>query len=383
MGFEMKKFAHATVLAVGVAVASAAAMGAFMADAAAADLPPSLQSFGTSKAISAYELSATGVAGFAVEPAVLASLDHSGARLADAAYGAGLSSFATSMALTPNLALDAGRGLDMGSRFSNYDGSQQPFLSAVNAPFLDLANGGRYGGVTFAPAANVRLRLGAGVNSERLDSFHFDPAAPTGNLGLLYDASQTRSLLGGLSWDVSTALGVDLTGISSDRSGVPLDIANAAQFAPRSATNALGVAAHMSIGQGWVTTASFSEGLTQLDRGGMGTSLREQSYSIAVAKHGVFGDDTLGLSLSRPAPSMAGSFASLVGSGDSPPPLVVSRAATLGGARATETDIQVGYITNFLNGAVALQTNAAYQTNFQGQPGATSVALLSRAKIKF
>ena len=51
--------------------------------------------------------------------------------------------------------------------------------------------------------------------------------------------------------------------------------------------------------------------------------------------------------------------------------------------RAQETDIQLGYVTNFLDGAVALQTNAGYQTNAQGQPGATSVSLLSRAKIKF
>jgi hypothetical protein len=43
----------------------------------------------------------------------------------------------------------------------------------------------------------------------------------------------------------------------------------------------------------------------------------------------------------------------------------------------------VGYITNFLDGAVALQTNAAYRTNAQGQRGATGVSLLSRAKIKF
>ena len=51
--------------------------------------------------------------------------------------------------------------------------------------------------------------------------------------------------------------------------------------------------------------------------------------------------------------------------------------------RAPESDVQLGYVTNFLNGAVSLQTNAAYQTNYQGQPGATSVSLLSRAKIKF
>ena len=105
------------------------------------------------------------------------------------------------------------------------------------------------------------------------------------------------------------------------------------------------------------------------------------AYSIAIAKHGLFGDDTLGLSYSRPAPSMAGSLSSLMGSGD--PPLVVAAPSLAPGRAATEDDIQLGYVTNFLNGAVALQTNAAYQTNFQGQPGATSVSLLSRAKIKF
>ncbi len=43
------------------------------------------------------------------------------------------------------------------------------------------------------------------------------------------------------------------------------------------------------------------------------------------------------------------------------------------GRAAQESDISVGYITNFLDGAVALQTNAAYQTNAQGQRGATGV----------
>lgn len=375
----MRTLVHTAVFAVGVAAASAAATGAF-----ASDPPPSLQSFGTAHAISAYELSATGVAGFAVEPAVLAALDHTGARLAEAAYGPSLSSFAGSVLLSNTLSLDTGHNIDVASRFIGQADTQQPFLSAVTAPYMDLANGGRYGGFTFLPANNVRLRLGASINSERLDQFHFDPAAPTGNLGLIYDASQTRAVMGGASWDVNKALGLDISAISADRSGVPLGVANAAAIAPKAMTNAIGASARLALGQGWVTTASFSEGLTQLDRNsGLNTSLREQSYSIAVAKHGLFGDDTLGLSLSRPAPSMAGSFSSLIGSGDAPPPLVVSQAAAISGTRATETDIQVGYVTNFLNGAVALQTNAAFQTNYQGQPGATSVALLSRAKIKF
>ena len=380
----MRKWTHAAVIAAGFAAASAAV--AVRADVRA-DVSPSLQSFGAAKAISAYELSATGVTGYELQPQVAAALDMSGARLANIAYGAPLTlaTFATSTVLTPNLALDSGYGLDIAARFSDYDGGRSPFLAPVSAPYLGLANGGRYAGVTFVPAPNLRVRLGSTVNSERLDSFHFDPVAPNGNLGLTYDASETRSLLGGVSWDVSGALGLDVTGISASRTGVPLGFD--ANIAPRATTNAIGVSAHMNIGAGWVTTASFSDGMTQLDqKGALGAAtLQEQSYSIAIAKHGLFGDDALGLSFSRPAPSMAGSFTSLIGAGSGDlPPLVVASAPQINNTpRAPENDVQLGYVTNFLNGAVSLQTNAAYQTNYQGQPGATSVSLLSRAKIKF
>ena len=379
----MGKFARAAVLAAGFAAVSAAASLVH-----AADMAPGLNSFGTLRAMSPYELSNAGAADFSIQPAVAAALDNSGARLETAAYGAALnlSSFAGSTALTTHLALDAGAGLDVAARFTNYGatysgGGASPFLSSVTAPYLGLANGGRYAGVTFVPSSNLRVRLGASLNNERLDRFSFDALAPLGNAALAYDAARTRSLLGGLSWDVTGAVGLDITGISSDRSGVPLGLANASGIAPRATTNALGVSAHMDIGQGWVTTASFSDGMTQLDQRAR-FAQHGQSYSTAISKHGLFGgDDTLGLSLNRPAPGMSSGFSSLTGSGDLPP-LVIGQAGALG-PRAQETDIQLGYVTNFLDGAVALQTNAAYQTNFQGQPGATSVSLLSRAKIKF
>jgi hypothetical protein len=363
---------HAAVLAAGFAVAFAAATPVL-----AADLTPSLQSFGASKAISAYELSAPGVSGGAVQPTIAASLSGSSLTIAAAP------SLASSTLLSSNLALDSGRGLDIASRFTNYGDTASPFLSAVTAPYLALANGGHYTGVTFAPADNLRLRIGVANSDERMDRFHFDAAAPTGPLALTYDASQSKSLLGGLAFDVSSALGLDITGIASERSGVPLGFSNNAGIAPKSSTAALGVSGHLSIGQGWVTTASFSEGLTQLEPrdSAFSNTLHEQSYSLAIAKHGVFGDDALGLSFSRPAPSMAGTFSSLSASGDLPPLTIAQGAVPLN--RAQETDFQLGYVTNFLDGAVALQTNAAYQTNAQGQPGATSVSLLSRAKIKF
>lgn len=366
----MGNFRHAAVLAAGFAAMFVAA------PVLAADLAPSLQSFGASRAISAYELSAPGLSGGAVQPAIDALL--SGSTLRPSAPG--LPAMASSVLLAPNLALDGGRGIDIASRFTSRNDNVSPFLSAVTAPYLALANGGRYAGITYVPADNLTVRLGAAMNDERLDRFQFDAGAPVGPLALTYDASQSRSLLGGLSFDLTSALGVDVTAIASQHTGLPLGFTREAGLAPRSSTAALGFSAHMDFGAGWVTTASFNEGLTQLDpRAGLGGTLREQSYSVAIAKRGVFGDDALGLSFSRPAPSMAGSLSSLSASGDAP--LTVAQGMPLG--RAQETDIQFGYVTNFLDGAVALQTNAGYQTNAQGQPGATSVSLLSRAKIKF
>jgi hypothetical protein len=358
------------VFAAGVAAVFAAA------PLYAADHTPSLQSFGASHAISAYELSAPGVSGGAVEPAVTAAL---GGNLMIA--GPNMSSFASSAVLAPNLSLDLGKNIDLASRLTNYNGAASPFLSSLTTPYLALANGGRYAGLTFVPSDHLRIRLGASVNDERMDRFRFDASAPTGPLALTYDASQSRSLLGGLSFDVSSALGLDVTAIASEHSGLPLGFTRDAGLASKSSTAAVSVAAHMDFGRGWVTTASFSEGLTQLDpRSGFpGSALREQSYSVAIAKRGVFGDDALGLSFSRPAPSMSASLSSLTASGDVP--LTVVQSMPLG--RAPETDIQLGYVTTFMDGAVALQTNAGYQTNAQGQPGATSVSLLSRAKIKF
>ncbi len=138
----------------------------------------------------------------------------------------------------------------------------------------------------------------------------------------------------------------------------------------------------MNFGNGWVTTASLNDGLTQLDqRGGAPTTIDSHAYSIAIAKHGLFGQDALGFSFSRPSPSLLDNgFEMVAASGDLPPVFVAN--ARLQGT-TPETDLQLGYVTSFLDGALALQTNAAYQMNYQGQTGATSLAVLSRAKIKF
>ena len=107
-------------------------------------------------------------------------------------------------------------------------------------------------------------------------------------------------------------------------------------------------------------------------------SLRTRSYGIAIAKNGLFGDDALGLAVSRPVfAADGGEFITLPGGQGQPQ--FFTRSNMLAGT-TPETDIEVGYVTTFLDGSLALQTNASYQMNFEGQNGANAVSLLSRAQ---
>ena len=88
----------------------------------------------------------------------------------------------------------------------------------------------------------------------------------------------------------------------------------------------------------------------------------------------------MGFAVTRPIQIYSGSaeFAPGAGVGDDLARISLANAKP-------ETDIELGYVTTFLDGALALQANAAYQLNTQSQSGNTtnSLAVISRAKIKF
>ena len=373
----MKKLLTAAIVAAGFA--------AFGAQAGAAELrvPVSLTSFGAAQAISSYQMSA---AGLVLGPAQTSSHNPfaGGAVELPVVYGGTVlpQSFAASTALNINLALDAGYNLDLAQRFDNYGARLSPLLDQTS--FLGLANGGRYAGITYAPVPDLRLRLGAQSKSNRLDAFTFDPTLGTRGLPLAYDSGEQRSLLAGVSWDIATWAGLSVSGIVNQQQGLPVGASPYADLTPGSSatTSALNVSAHVDFGAGWVTTAAFSDALTQLDqKSAAPVSLDGHSYSIAIAKHGLFGQDALGFSFSRPSPSLLdNSFEMVAASGDLPPVFIANNRLP---GLTPETDLQLGYVTSFLDGALALQANAAYQMNYQGQTGATSLAVLSRAKIKF
>jgi hypothetical protein len=362
----------------------AAGLAAFGVRAGAEELrvPVSLTSFGAAQEISSYQMSA---AGLVLGPAQTFSHNAfaGGAVELPVVYGGAIlpESFAASTALNINLALDAGYNLDLAQRFDNYGAALSPLLDQTS--FLGLANGGRYAGLTYAPTQDLRLRLGAQLKSNRLDSFTFDPTLGMRGLPLTYDSGEQRSLLAGVSWDFADWAGLSLSGIVNAQQGQPVGASPLAELASSVTTSALNVSAHVDFGSGWVTTAAFSDGLTQLDqKSGTATSLDSHAYSIAIAKRGLFGQDALGFSFSRPSPSLLDNGLEMVAaSGDLPPVFVVNNR--LPGVTTPETDLQLGYVTSFLDGALALQANAAYQMNYQGQSGTTSLAVLSRAKIKF
>ncbi len=363
----------------------AAGFCAFGAGAGADELrlPVSLTSFGAAQAISSYQMSA---AGLALGP----QATHSGNPFAGQAVvvpvafgGATLpGSFAASTALNINLALDAGYNLDLSQRFDNYSSSLSPLFD--NANYLGLANGGHYAGITYVPAPDLRMRLGVQFKNNRLDSFTFDPTLGMTGLPAATDNGAQRSLLAGVSWQLAGWGGLDLNGIINQQTGEPVGMNPIADLAADASANtsALNVSAHVNFASGWVTTAAFNEGLTQLDKkDGAPAVMEGQSYSISIAKHGVFGQDALGFSFSRPSNTLLGNdFETLGAAGDLPPVWVANNRLP---GSTPETDLQLGYVTSFLDGALALQANAAYQMNYQGQSGATSLAVLSRAKIKF
>jgi hypothetical protein len=136
-------------------------------------------------------------------------------------------------------------------------------------------------------------------------------------------------------------------------------------------TLSLGISARVGFGEGWVTTIAYSGGVTQLDLSRSGLianpeTMRSRGFGLALAKEGLFGADALGISVSRPLQVYNGAI-----------------GAALAGTQARESDVELGYVTTFLDGTLALQANAAYQLNAAGYEGENAVTGVARAKLKF
>lgn len=302
-----------------------------------------------------------------------------------------VSNLVSSVTLVDGIDLQAGYHVDLAGRASGTVNAPANtlFLSAgtLNGSYASLANGGDFLGATAALADDLHLSIASVSLAPGYSSYSRDATTALARIGSGTNPFSLRaatSLLGSLTWDIGKWAGIGVTASqTSERDGV----LGTAVSGVNANTSAVDFSARVQLGAGWVTSASYSEGITQLDlKPGFsptlaGDSFRTRSYGIAIAKNGLFGDDALGLAVSRPAFNADGSAFITVPARQGRPQYF-SRSNLLEGA-TPETDIEVGYVTTFLDGALALQTNASYQMNFAGQNGANSVSLLSRARIKF
>jgi hypothetical protein len=309
--------------------------------------------------------------------------------------------FSLGVTVAPGVDINLGYHLDMGGAFNNYDASASSaydglFMSAsgVNSPYASLANGGTFVGSTIALADDLHLRFGGVSLSPEREPFGVNSYSMVDELSgqhSLYDLRAARGGMAGVSWDFARwgGLGVTATQIDEQNGLLGGYGSGALSVADDASTTALGVSARIGFGDGWVTTASYSEGVTQLDLKpnslfASASDLHSRAYGIAVAKHGLFGEDSLGFAVTRPIQIYSGNAEISAANGvDANDNLVLnSERISLAGVKP-ETDIELGYVTTFLDGALALQANAAYQLNTQGQNGTNSLAVVSRAKIKF
>ncbi len=306
--------------------------------------------------------------------------------------------------VAPGIRLNLGYNVDMTGRFdgsglmgsSVYDGLFYSG-SALASPYASLADGGNFVGATMALASNLHLNLAAASLAPRTADFALPSALRLIELQGRNPALEPRkaqSLFASMVWDFANWGGVGLSaGQTSEQNGLlgnPV-ADSAAALTGTAKTTSIGLSAHLGLGSGWVTTFSYNEGISQLNLrpdAVLGSdSLHSHAYGIAVAKHGLFGgDDALGLALSRPLQiygSPTTTTLALSPTTGSHETLVARNHLLLPPSDTPETDVELGYVTTFFDGALALQANAGYQMNLAGQKGENAMTVLSRAKINF
>jgi hypothetical protein len=285
---------------------------------------------------------------------------------------------------------DAGTNLDLAARLDP-SGSLSPetgLLFALLTPSTSetaLLGQGEFEGATVPLATNLNLQFGVAVASDYSPQFSLPILSSLAQMEAERASNwgEMQSALVGADWDFASGMGLGVFAAhGNQQSGIlsgPLSMAN------RSSTTAMGVSAHVNFGSGWVTSFAYNEGVTQLDLRpnslvSADPAHRSADYGLAIAKHGLFGDDSLGLTVTRPVRSEAINL-QLVPFGESSGDALENRVSLLG--PTPETDLELGYVTTFLDGALALQANAGYQMNLAGQSGTNGVSVLSRAKINF
>jgi len=261
------------------------------------------------------------------------------------------------------------------ARGSNWDifGDLFPGASALRSSYLSGSSS--LSGMRVALGDNLSLA----VTHDTLSLGALDPNQPSAfsrelaaRLGSDVRSMGTTSVM--LNWNFSDWGAFGLSALRSTGNGSLLGVTSGVLAGSPTDTTALGISARVGFGEGWVTTVAYNEGVTQLDLNRnlvpTGSAVQSQGYGISFAKQGLFGGDALGIAVSRPLEVYAGLSPS-------------SPNFALQSSPVRESDVELGYVTTFLDGTLALQANAAYQMNAAGAQGRNAVAGVARAKLNF
>ena len=218
-------------------------------------------------------------------------------------------------AIAPGFDLNVGSDVDMTGRFNGFgqrSANDGLFLASSATPYATVS-GGDFVGATMALASDLHFSVGHaslttqafGVSTCRC--FRSDAATVCAmRWRCIAPMRHSRASIG-----ISRhGAGLNVTASNSGREEQPVGKRGRSR-AEQVNNNAVAASAHASLGDGWVTTVSFNQGVTQLDlktTGNLlGTTVDTRAYSISVAKHGLFAEnDSLGLAVSRPIQLFAG-----------------------------------------------------------------------------
>jgi hypothetical protein len=292
--------------------------------------------------------------------------------------------------LAENPAIDALGSDGLGSGYDLQTLGRIAPVGAADVFSLALTNDESHFDSSVALPDGVHVRFGGTAlypQPAGYDAPEFSYLGQVQGPSLLGDMRQARSGFVGADWGFASwgGLGIAATQTSAPN-GLPGNFSPAQLSAGKAANlSSVGMTAHVGFGDGWVTTFSYNQGITQLSLKpdaliNTSDTLRSRAYSFAVAKHGLFDDDdSLGLAVTRPLLYSGGLNFDANDSSDFK--LGHEYLPLTNGT--PETDLEVGYVTTFLDGALALQANAGYQMNVQGLGGSNAVSVISRAKINF
>ena len=270
------------------------------------------------------------------------------------------------MDLTQDIKLELANG-------RNWESYGDLFPSALGLGSTNLSSTTAYAGVSFSLTDDLdlsfsRSELGFGaLSADQPSAFSRDLAERLGD-----NLRGTGASSASISWNFADWGGLAITASQASGNGALLGVISGPMGAAGNVESlSLGISARVGFGEGWVTTIAYSGGVTQLDLSRNGLianpeTVESRGFGLSLAKQGLFGADALGISVSRPLQVYTGAI-----------------GAALAGQQARESDVELGYVTTFLDGTLALQANAAYQLNAAGNEGENAVTGVARAKLKF